>query len=58
VSAWLVGNWQGPRLVVPVAAPSRSWSMYTEEGLAVLSALRCEEAPGLAIPASHRWEGF
>jgi hypothetical protein len=53
--------------LIPVADPKRSWSVTAsdtqwQEGLhsrkLTVRALRCEESPGLAIPASFEWKGF
>ena len=69
VSAWLAhGKTSDEGAIIPVAAPAQSVSAtlgsqrgYSSEGGVKdlsLRALRCEEAPGLAIPASFEWKGF
>jgi hypothetical protein len=65
VSAWIAhGKDRGA--IVPVAAPARAVSAAiavppkpaAQEPVLTLRGLRCEEAPGLAIPASFGWKGF
>jgi hypothetical protein len=68
VSEWLARGATGSEIaVIPLAPTSRAWSLSGtdakwEAGVRSrklsVRALRCEEAAGLAIPASFAWKGF
>ncbi len=67
VSEWVAHGAGSELAIIPVAAPQRAWVIVAtptdwadgvrSRNLTVTSA-RCEEAPGLQIPASFEWKGF